>query len=149
MVYWKCIIWAKSDLPIINSVCEKAWFTTTGRRKCNFLIFAFSSFRFQTTIVKNLIEKPLFFIMDFQGSYEVLLLHNYFWSTYFKISNEMHFVSLFFLNELNIKTSLLMIHWKCTVVHYAYLNSRSINQPYLRAVEYAILFFSISYLCFF
>ena len=22
LVHWKCIIWAKSDLPIINSVCE-------------------------------------------------------------------------------------------------------------------------------
>ena len=36
---------------------------------------------------------------------------------FFEICTEMHFVSLFFLNERNITTSLLMIHLKCTVVH--------------------------------
>ena len=61
-------------------------------------------------------------------------------------SFEMHFVSLFFLNQRNITTSLLMIHLKCTVVHYANLNSISISKPYLRAFEYAILLFSNSYL---
>ena len=34
-------------------------------------------------IVKNLIEKASFFIIDFESSYEVLLCHKYFWSTYF------------------------------------------------------------------
>ena len=53
----------------------------------------------------------------------------------------MHFVSLFFLNERNITSSLLMIHLKCAVVNYANLNSSSINKTYLRAVEYAISFF--------
>ena len=33
----------------------------------------------------------------------------------------MHFVSLFFLNERNITTPLLMIHLKPTSVHYANL----------------------------
>ena len=32
---------------------------------------------------------------------------------FFQISTEMHFVSLFFLNERNITTSLLMMHSKC------------------------------------
>ena len=59
---------------------------------------------------------------------------------FFEISTEMHFVSLFFLNKRNITTSLLMMHLKCTVVHYANLNSSSINTPYLRAVEYAVFF---------
>ena len=31
-----------------------------------------------------------------------------------------------------------MIHLKCTVVHYVNLNSRFINQLYMRAVQYAI-----------
>ena len=53
----------------------------------------------------------------------------------------MHFVSLFFLNERNIPASLLMIHLECAIVHYANLNSSSINKPYLRTVEYAISFF--------
>ena len=35
------------------------------------------------TIVKNLMEKPSFFIMDFEGSFEVLLCRLYFWSIYF------------------------------------------------------------------
>ena len=68
---------------------------------------------------------------------------------FFEIYTEMDFVSLFFLNEKNITTSLLMIHLKHTVVHYANLNSSSINKPYLRAVEYAISFFSISYISLF
>ena len=34
-----------------------------------------------------------------------------------------------------------MIHLKCTVAHYANLNSSSISKRYLRAVEYAISFF--------
>ena len=47
---------------------------------------------------------------------------------------------LFFLNEKNIATSLLVIRLKCTVVYYANLNSSSINKPYLQAVEYTISF---------
>ena len=50
---------------------------------------------------------------------------------YFEICTDMHFVSLFFLNERNITTSFLMVHLKCTVVHYANLNSSSINKPFL------------------
>ena len=45
---------------------------------------------------------------------------------FFEIFIEMRFVSLFFLNERNITTSRLMIHVKCTIVHYANLNSSSI-----------------------
>ena len=33
-------------------------------------------------IVKNLMELPSFFKMDFEGTYEVLLRHKYFRSTY-------------------------------------------------------------------
>ena len=46
---------------------------------------------------------------------------------FFEISTEMHFVSLFFLNDRNIATSLLMIHLKYIVMHYANLNSSSIK----------------------
>ena len=61
----------------------------------------------------------------------------------------MHFVSLFFLNKRSITTSLLIIHVKCTVAHYANLNSKSINKPYLRAVEKAFSFFSILFYVYF
>ena len=40
-----------------------------------------------------------------------------------------------------------MIHLKCTVVHYANLNSSSINKLYLRAVEYTFSVFC--FFCFF
>ena len=86
-------------------------------------------------IVKNL-------IMDFEGSQEILLRHNIFdlhifnnetaaLLNLFEICMEMHFVSLFFLKERNITTSLLMIHLKCAVVHYANLNSSSRNKSFL------------------
>ena len=49
----------------------------------------------------------------------------------FEISTEMHFVSLFFLNESYITSSLLMIHLKCTAVHDANLKSSYTNKPLL------------------
>ena len=83
--------------------------------------------------------------MDFEGSFEVLDVTNIFDQhrfdnetttllNYFEISTEMHFGSLYFLKERNITTSFLIINLKCTVVHYANLNSSSINKAYLRAV---------------
>ena len=85
------------------------------------------------TIVKNL-------IIDFDGSYVVLLRHK-FWLTYFdnetaailkfsEICKEMYFDSLLFLNEANITTSFLIIYLKCTVVRYASLNSSPVNKPF-------------------
>ena len=99
----------------------------------NFCLLLFS--KFQITIVGNL-------ILDFKGSYEVLLSHTYFWNIHFLqwngglfktfwICTEMHFDSLFFLTERRITTSLFMIQLKCTVPHYANLNSSSINKPFL------------------
>ena len=48
----------------------------------------------------------------------------------FEISTKTFFISLVFLNEKNIKTSLL-IYLKFVVVHYRNLNSSSINKLYL------------------
>ena len=60
----------------------------------------------------------------------------------FEICAEMHlFLYFFYIKEIfQPQTSLLMIHLKCTAVHYVNLNSSSINKPYLRTVEFAILF---------
>ena len=107
----------------------------------NFCLFHFS--KFQVAIVKNLIKKPYFFI-----SHKYFDLHTFDNETtallkVFEISTEMHFVSLFFLNERKITTSILMIQLKSTVVHYAIINSSTISKPFLRVVEYAISFFSI------
>ena len=41
---------------------------------------------------------------------------------FFLICTDMRFGSLFFLNERNMTTSLLMIHLKVTVKHYTNLN---------------------------
>ena len=51
------------------------------------------------------------------------------------------FFLCFFLSKRNNATSFLMIHLKCAGVHYANLNTSSINNPYLWAVEYDISFF--------
>ena len=84
LVYWKCTTWTEYDLPIINSVCEKVWFTINGLWKMYFFNFCHFHFsKFQMTIVKNPMEKTSFFIMDFEGSHEVLLHHKYFWTTHF------------------------------------------------------------------
>ena len=53
---------------------------------------------------------------------------------------EMHFVSLFFLNERNIATSFLMTHLQCTAVHYADLNVRSLDKLFLNYVPLNMLF---------
>ena len=59
----------------------------------------------------------------------------------FEICPDMYFVSLFFLNERNITTSLLTTKLKCTVVHYANLNSSFKSKPFLNYVPLNILFF--------
>ena len=50
---------------------------------------------------------------------------------FYEICTGMRFVSIFFLTERDITTSLLIMHLKCTVVRYANLNSISIKKPFL------------------
>ena len=131
-----------------------------GCRNCYFWSLPFLFFHISNDYCQKCYGKTIFFyegfsrvLMKFYTSrkfwiYILLTIKRWpFWNL--EISTEIHFVSLFFLNERNIATSLLIIHLKCTAVHYANLNSNSINKPYLRSVEYAISFFSISYLCLF
>ena len=69
----------KPDLPIINSVCENVWFAINGLSKMLFHSTAFFHFsKFQMTIVKTLMEKPSFFIMDFEGCNKVFDVTNIF-----------------------------------------------------------------------
>ena len=53
---------------------------------------------------------------------------------------EVHFVSLFFLNEVNITSSVFTMHSKWTIVYYASLNSRSICKTFLNYLPLNILF---------
>ena len=55
----------------------------------------------------------------------------------------MHFVSLFFLYKRNITTSLWMIHLKCTVVHFANINSSSIEKSFLNYILPSFCFFQL------
>ena len=116
----------------------------------NFCFFHFS--KFEMTTIKNLMKNQPFIkwisrnLMKFCYFKNIFDLHTFDNERtdhlkFFEISTEMHFVSLFFLSEGNITISLLMIYEKCTVVHYANLNSNSLNTHYSRAVEYAISFF--------
>ena len=113
MVYWKCIIWAKSDLPMINSVREKVSFTINGppnMQLFSFCLFHFS--KFQMTIIKDFMEKPIEdFIIRFHGCYEVLLSHKYFWSTFFWQWNNDPF-NFFFNFHGNASCFFIFAKWK-------------------------------------
>ena len=57
-------------------------------------------------IVKNVMIKPLLFIMDFQNSYKFSPRHKFYdLQDFDNETTEMHFVSLVFVNERNITTS--------------------------------------------
>ena len=72
---------------------------------------------------------------------------------FFENCTKIHLVSLFFRHERDITTSLLMILLKCTVVHYANLNSSSITKSFLNYrpsnMSLFLFFLFISYLYFF
>ena len=133
-------------MPITYSVCEKVCFTIeNGQSKILFFNFGlFSLSKFQMTIAKNLIKvfegfkfycvKNIFGLHIFCNKTVALLIF------FFEIFRGLHFVSLFFLDERNITTSLLMIHLKCTVAHYANLNSSSENKPFLNYGSLNMLF---------
>ena len=59
---------------------------------------------------------------------------------FFENCTDIHFVSLFFLNERNITTSLLMIHLEYTVLQHSDLKSSSINKPFLNYEPLNMLF---------
>ena len=130
----------------------KVWFTINRPSKMLLLIFVFFIFPNFKWLLSKLLWKNNLFYNGFRGSYEVLLRQKYFWSTHFwqwndfllkcfEVCSEMHLVSLLFLNERNITISLLIIHFKCTVVHYVNLNSRSASKPLLNYRPWNMLFF--------
>ena len=132
---------------------KKFGFRLPGRQKCYFLIFAFSLY----LNFKWLLTKILWWILRALSNFchvTIFLItfltmkqrpFNFY---FFEICTDMHFVSLFFLNERNITTSLLMIHLKRAVVNYANLSSSSRNKPFLNCGSLNMLFrfFSISYM---
>ena len=147
----------KSGLPRINSVYEKVWLRINGSSKMLFLnLYLFRFSKFQMTIVRNLMEKPSFFIMDSEGFYEALLRHKYFWSTNFwqwnddpfKIFSNLHGNAIsFFIFSKWKKYCSLTFDDMLSVVNYGNLNSSSMQAVFkLGAVEYAFSFISISYL---
>ena len=76
LVYWKCVIWAKSDLPLINSVCVYDW-------KCYFSIFCFFVFPTANDYCQKYYGKTILFYNGFRGFLWSSVRHKYFWSTFF------------------------------------------------------------------
>ena len=123
-------------------------------RKCYFLIFAFSF----TQISNDYCQKSWEFSVISAAS-QLFLIYTFltmnWWLFYlfiyfsFEICTDMHFVFLFFLNERNITTSLLMIHLKCVAVHYANLNSSSKNKLFLNCRSLNMLFCFFDFLLMF
>ena len=153
LVYWKCLIWEKFDLTIIKSVCESFWFTINRPSKIlfsNFRLFHFWNFKW-------LLSKTNLFFNGLRG---------FLWSS---ATSQIHLICIFLTVKRQPFEKFLKFPRKCILflffskwkkhynltfdntfkMHYANLNLSSINKPYLRAVEYAISFFSIFYLCLF
>ena len=53
-------------------------FQLTGHQKCYLLIFAFFIFQISNNFCQKSYEKAIFFIMDFEGCYKVVLSHKRF-----------------------------------------------------------------------
>ena len=100
-----------------------------GSSECFFLVFAIFIFPNFKWLLSKILKK----------NHPFLFSEN---------SMEIHFVYLFFVNERNITTSLLMISLKLTVVHYANVSSSSINKSNLRAAEYGISFLFVFFISF-
>ena len=101
----------------------------------SFPFFQISNDYCQTIVLRKFYYVTIIFDLHIFDKETVALLH------FFEICIEMHFVSLFFLSERNITSSLLMIYLKCTVVHYSNLNSSSINKPFLNYGPLNMLYF--------
>ena len=112
-----------------------------GCRKCYFLNFAFTFLQISNEFCQNL-------IMEFEGSYETQLLHKHFWSTHIWQWNggpiqcfwNLH-GNAFSFSIFPERKILLLID--DTILHYAYLNSSSINEPFLsygRWIYYFVFF---------
>ena len=133
-------------MPIISSVYEKIWFTTNGPSEKLFFDFCLFDFsKFQITIFYNGFRR---FLGSFTTS-QIFLIYTFLkmklrpWNNQTIKQWNWHrndFVFLFFLNERNVVVSLLVIHSKCTVVHYANLNSSSIKKPFLNCWPLNMLF---------
>ena len=121
------------------------------------MLFFFHFSKSKLLFSKILKKNHLFLIMNFESCYKLLLHHNYFWSknfwqwndSPFKIFWNLHghaFCFFIFSIWKNTTTLLLMIHLKCTVVHFANLNSSSINKPFLNCVASDVLFLFFQFL---
>ena len=105
----------------------------TSRRKWYFVIFAFSLY----PNFKWLLSKTLWCILRILSNFcyvtNIFDLHIYDNETtahliFFKFVWICILFLYFFQNERNITTTILIIHLKCTVLHYANLKSSSKNK---------------------
>ena len=91
----------------------------TGRRKCYFFIFVFIFPKFKWLLLKILRKNFLFY----NGFLKFL------WSS---TSSEIFLIYKFLtMKRRPFENFLKFVHLKCTVAHYAHLNSSPINKPFL------------------
>ena len=100
---------------ISNGYCQKSYNGFSG-----FLVISTTSQKFFIYIFVTMKRRHFYLFFKFA---QICILFRY-----------------FFQKERNIKTSLLMIHLKCTVVHYADSNSSSKNKPLLNYGSLNMLF---------
>ena len=108
-------------LPFPFTQISKAYCQKSYNRFWGFLAISTTSQIFLIYTFLKMKRRPFYLFIFFFN------LHGYaFW--------------LFFLNKRNMTTSLLMIHLKCTVVHYTNLNWSSKNKPFLNYGSLNMLF---------
>ena len=108
----------------------------TGCRIWHFLIFAFSlypNFGFQGFLVISTTSQIFL-------NYRFVTMKRRHFFIFLKFARICTLFLYFFQNERNITASLLVIHLKCTVAHYANLNSSSKKKPFLNYESLNMLF---------
>ena len=117
----------------------------TGRQKCFFLFFAFSLYpNFRWLLSKS--HNGFWGFLVISTTSQIFLIYTFLTTKrrsfyyFYDICTDMHFFSLFFLNERKNKNSLLMMYLKCTIVHYANLNSSSKHKSFLSYGSLNMLF---------
>ena len=120
---------------------KKAGLRLTGRRKCYFyfLLFPF------TQISKDCCQKSYngfsgFLVISTANIFDLHILENETAALFFFFNLHGYAFWLFFRNERKMTASLLMIHLKCTLVHYTNLNWSSENKLFLNYGSLNMLF---------
>ena len=133
---------------------KKVGLRLTGRRKCYSLLFAFYLYPNSKDYCQKSYNGFWGFLVISSTS-QIFLIYNFlkmklrpfYLFIFFQFAWICILVFYFFLNERNMTASLL-IHLKCTVVHYTNLNWCSKNKPFLNYGSLNMLFRFFRFLIF-